>query len=87
MRHHKLTLALAILCSVGACAAWGTQLKSVDIAGMDTSIKPGNDFYGYSNGHWQQATQIPADRSSVTIFYEIEKKAEQRTAELIKDAA
>jgi putative endopeptidase len=36
----------------------------VDKAGMDVAVKPGEDFFVYSNGAWDKATEIPADRSS-----------------------
>src|SRR6185369_6186044 len=39
--------------------AWG-----VDLSGMDPSVKPGDDFFRYVNGHWLANTQIPADRTS-----------------------
>ena len=42
-------------------AAYGSF--GVDLAQMDTSIKPGDDFYGYVNGKWLSTFQIPPDRS------------------------
>jgi putative endopeptidase len=38
---------------------WG-----VDLAGMDRSVKPGDDFFRYVNGKWADATTIPADRTT-----------------------
>src|SRR5262245_1773428 len=35
----------------------------VDLAQMDTSVHPGDDFYRYVNGKWLASFQIPADRS------------------------
>lgn len=59
--------------------ATAAHSNSVDIAGMDATIKPGNDFYGYANGHWQQSAEIPADRSSTGVFFHIFEKAEHAT--------
>ena len=42
--------------------AWGTF--GVDFAGMDTTVKPGDDFWSYANGTWVRTTVIPADRGS-----------------------
>jgi putative endopeptidase len=45
----------------------------VDLAQMDTSIKPGDDFYRYVNGKWLDSFQIPADRASYgtgTVVFE-----------------
>jgi putative endopeptidase len=35
---------------------------------MDQSVKPGDDFYRYMNGAWIDATEIPADKSSIGGF-------------------
>ena len=37
---------------------WG-----LDTAGMDTLVRPGDDFFSYVNGTWVAKTPIPADRS------------------------
>ena len=45
----------------------------VDLAQMDTSVKPGDDFYRYVNGKWLDSFQIPADRASYgtgTVVFE-----------------
>ena len=42
--------------------AWGTF--GVDFAGMDTTVKPGDDFWTYVNGTWARTVEIPADRGS-----------------------
>src|SRR5690606_31439761 len=36
----------------------------IDIAGMDTSVQPGDDFEAYANGGWRETAEIPADRAS-----------------------
>src|SRR5258706_11776544 len=40
----------------------------VDIAGADTSTKPGKDFYAHAGGKWMKENQIPADRSRWGMF-------------------
>ena len=45
----------------------------VDLAAMDTSVKPGDDFYRYVNGKWLDSFKIPADRASYgtgTVVFE-----------------
>ena len=39
----------------------------IDVAGMDRSVDPGDDFYAYANGGWMKTTQIPPDRSSFAL--------------------
>jgi putative endopeptidase len=34
-----------------------------DQAGMDQSVKPGDDFFNFANGSWVRNTQMPADKA------------------------
>lgn len=58
-----------------------------DTAGMDRAAAPGDDFFGYANGGWAKATEIPADRSNLTSFAVIAERAAQRTRAIIEEAA
>jgi putative endopeptidase len=58
---------------------WG-----VDTAGMDRSIKPGADFFGYVSGNWAKTTQIPADRSSYGGFAVLRDLSEARVRKLVE---
>src|SRR5690606_36890340 len=44
-----------------ADAAAGPEIGDFgfDMAGMDRSVKPGDDFYAYANGTWAKTTAIP----------------------------
>ncbi|HEX3274147.1 MAG TPA: M13 family metallopeptidase [Gemmatimonadales bacterium] len=59
----------------------------VDTAGMDRRVRPGDDFFEYANGSWLRQTEIPADRSSYGAGALLTELTDQRTAELIQDAA
>ena len=58
----------------------------IDLAGMDPSVEPGDDFYAYTNGRWMKSTQIPPDRSSFGTFTILEETVNKRTADLIRSA-
>lgn len=58
-----------------------------DTAGMDKATAPGDDFFSYANGGWVKATEIPADRSSLSTFVVLAEVAAQRTRVIIEDAA
>ncbi|HEY4583360.1 MAG TPA: M13-type metalloendopeptidase [Lysobacter sp.] len=58
---------------------WG-----VDLAGMDRSVKPGTDFFGYVNGTWAKTTEIPADRSSYGGFAVLRDLSEARVRQLVE---
>lgn len=42
--------------------------SGIDLAGMDTSIRPQDDFFAYANGHWVDVTEIPGDQSGWGSF-------------------
>jgi putative endopeptidase len=91
MQRIRWVLTAAVLCGSSAWAAMPAQHADhpagVDRAGIDHSVKPGDDFDGYANGNWRKTAVIPADRASTGIFLQVFQKAEQRNAELIKAAA
>jgi len=79
---------LALLLASGNVLLPGrsTSAQGIDLAGIDKSIDPGDDFFGYANGTWSRAAQIPADRPSYGAFDVIAEKVNARTADLIKGA-
>ncbi|KQM17342.1 M13 family metallopeptidase [Novosphingobium sp. Leaf2] len=72
---HKTCLITALLLGAAAPLAIsaapapaGTQAPTaagIDETAMDRSVRPGDEFYQFSAGAWQQRAQIPADRSSI----------------------
>ncbi|THD60107.1 MAG: M13 family peptidase [Phenylobacterium sp.] len=58
-----------------------------DVDGMDRSVAPGDDFVRYAVGKWIDATEIPADRSSLGSVAIIKEKAAARVRGIIEDAA
>ncbi|MBR0551372.1 M13 family metallopeptidase [Stakelama marina] len=58
----------------------------IDLAGLDKTVKPGNDFEEYANGTWRKNTKIPPDRSSTGVFLEVFKKAEAHNRQIVDDA-
>ena len=49
-----------------------------DTAGMDRSIKPGDDWFNFVNGTWARNTQIPPDRTSYGGFAILRDVSEAR---------
>jgi putative endopeptidase len=58
-----------------------------DTSGMDTSIKPGDDFFGYANGKWAARTEIPSDRVRFGNFDKLAVLSENRAHAIDMDAA
>ena len=60
---------------------------TLDTAGMDRSVKPGDNFFAYANGTWLARTEIPADRSTYTTGAIVAELTDRRTVDLIQEAA
>ena len=58
-----------------------------DVSGMDTSVKPGDDFFDYANGKWAARTEIPSDRVRFGNFDKLSVLSENRTHAIDMDAA
>jgi len=58
-----------------------------DLSGMDTSVKPGDDFFRYANGKWADQTQIPADRTRYGNFDKLAELSENRVRAILDDAS
>lgn len=57
--------------------------QGIDVAGIDHTLKPGNDFNKYVNGKWIAATTIPPDRTSVGSFRLLGERSIQNVAAII----
>ena len=57
-----------------------------DTAGMDTTVRPGDDFYQYANGTWAKNTPIPPDKSNYGSFNALQDTSQQRIRDIL-DAA
>jgi putative endopeptidase len=73
-------VALASPAGMPAFGTWG-----VDLSGMDKSVKPGDDFFLYANGAWLARTEIPADRTSIGSFQNLQILSEKHMKELVDE--
>ena len=53
---------------------------------VDTTIKPGDDFFRYANGGWLAGTTIPAGRDRWTVRDEINERTRLQIAAILDDA-
>jgi len=60
---------------------WG-----VDLAGMDRSVNPADDFDRYVNGAWSAKTEIPADQASAGVGYDVFNRTQDQIRALIENA-
>ncbi len=82
-----LALSLAAIPFVPLRAQRAVPGGGLDTAGMDRSVRPGDDFYLYANGNWLRHTVIPADKSSYGAFDIAAERAERRLTTIVREAA
>jgi putative endopeptidase len=58
-----------------------------DLSGMDRSVKPGDDFFKFANGKWDERTVIPSDRTRYGNFNKLRELSEHRMHAILEEAA
>jgi putative endopeptidase len=59
----------------------------IDTAQMETSVKPGDNFYNYVNGKWLSTFQMPADKARYGVFDALRDKSESDVQTLLNELA
>lgn len=85
----KIIILTAItMYSVSSCnTAPQPQADAIQIADMDTTTNPANDFYHYVNGGWLKNNPIPPEESSWSAFSEVDKQRYVILKEILESAA
>lgn len=67
----------------------GTQEapKFLDVANMDTTVKPGDDFFQYANGTWLNNTPIPPSKTTWGSFGILDEENTNKLKILLEDMA
>jgi predicted metalloendopeptidase len=60
---------------------------AADPQGVDASVRPGDDFYGYANGEWLRTQPLPEGRSSYDTSAMLRARNAERVQALIDAAA
>ncbi|MYM29127.1 M13 family peptidase [Duganella sp. CY15W] len=86
MKAHLLSaLMLALLASAGVHAE--PKTSGVDVANIDTSVRPQDDFFKNLNGKWLARTEIPSDKSSWGSFEKLDDDTKPQLRAIIEAAA
>ena len=80
-----LLIAGALVSPIATLAAQ-RLIPGLDASAMDTTVRPGDDFYKYANGSWDRRTQIPPELSSYGAFNIAAKLADAHVAEIVHGA-
>jgi putative endopeptidase len=68
-------------------AAYSAEAPAIDPKSMDPSVKPGVDFYQYTNGSWLKKTEIPPDYSEWGSFEELVERNYEILHQILEDSA
>jgi putative endopeptidase len=63
---NSLMLFIAFL-ALTACSKH-QEKKNIAITGIDSTLRPGDDFFKYVNGKWYDSVQIPASQAGVGVY-------------------
>lgn len=89
----KLLIGAVALLTVAACGQKDAQeppkplVSGIDVAGMDTSVRPGDDFFAYVNGTWVQNAEMPADKSRYGLFDILRDESQEAVKAIIEESA
>jgi len=92
---NKLIISAAALMALAGCeqkAATETEARpplnaGIDVAELDSSIRPGDDFFAYVNGKWAAATEMPADKSRYGSFDILRDESQEHVKAIIEMSA
>jgi predicted metalloendopeptidase len=79
-------LGVAASFTFSACTTSSSSHSGIDLAGMDRSVAPGDDFFAYANGTWMKSTPIPGDKSYYGIWAVRHDQVRDETRKLIQDS-
>ncbi len=80
MKKQIVLLGLALACT-GAFAQ--TPTSGIDRSNLDTSVRPGDDFYHYAAGGWLKSHPLDAEHPENGAFVDLEELNQKRIQELI----
>lgn len=88
--HNKfglIALGMATLTSCGDKKEQKTEeIHGINLAFMDTLVKPSDDFFRYVNGKWLDSVEIPADRTRWGSFDELRKSTDDDVKAILEEA-
>jgi putative endopeptidase len=62
-------------------------ISGIDVSGMDTSVRPGDDFFAYVNGTWVKETEMPADKARYGVFDKLRDESQEAVKVIIEQSA
>ena len=80
-------LSIGILIGTNVFGQEKANKPGIQLDLMDTSVKPGDDFFRFVNGSWFDKTEIPADKTRWGSFDELRQNTDKDALAILKEAA
>lgn len=95
MKFYLISFSAAMLSLASCNTGDKTSIQTTDTArtvffdktGMDTTVKPGDNFYNYANGGWVKTAVIPDDQSGWGGFYTLYEDNLKKLRGILEDAS
>ena len=90
--HHFLSLCLTSAVALGtwACQSASEEVSDdpvgINLADMDTTVAPHEDFYRFANGGWMDRAEIPADQGRWSSFNELRDSNNEVLLDVLESA-
>jgi endothelin-converting enzyme/putative endopeptidase len=82
-----LQCAAVCILSFAIVPAQAQETHGINVANMDRSQKPGDNWFLYCNGDWIKRTEIPPDRAGMGVFAELRDATDKQTASIVENVA
>ncbi|MDX1719467.1 MAG: M13 family metallopeptidase N-terminal domain-containing protein, partial [Salegentibacter mishustinae] len=63
------------------------EVHGINLAYMDTTVAPQDDFFKYVNGKWVDSTEIPSDQTTWGSFMELRERTDEDAMALLESAS
>lgn len=82
------SITIFIAFSFQGCSPQKTEeIKGFDLANLDTTVSPQDNFYKYAIGNWKKNNPIPEDQSIWAAFTVLREETRKQVLSLIEEAA
>ena len=82
---------LIVAATMGSCATEKStkteENHGINLAHMDTTVRPQDDFFRFVNGKWLDNTEIPSDKTTWGSFLELREKTDNNALALLEAAS
>ncbi len=82
-----LGAALVTGCKNDDSKAEKEEPRGINLAYMDTTVSPQDDFFRYVNGKWVDSTEIPGDQTTWGSFMELRERTDNDALALLEGAS